>query len=163
MRLDLPDGAWIELRGPGELTGADDDAWQAVYAEVWASAAEADANHGLGEGGDAAAAEATASRHKRIVRVPPDFLQRQRDALLGELVTGWSYDVPLPYTAAARKRLPLAACRALNAAIQPHIEILKVSGPAEEPPVITAADTSADGAGAPQRPPGQLAPAESSD
>jgi hypothetical protein len=67
---------------------------------------------------------------KRTVKVSLGMVNQQRDTLLARLITDWSFtDIPLPYTALSRERLPLAACKALDQAINEHKQVLNESGP----------------------------------
>jgi hypothetical protein len=152
MRIEVPGTEqWIDLRGPDELTGADDDAWQGVYTAIWAERAESDVNEDTeGDGMEVSADGASMAPRKRRTKVPPNIVQRQRDVLLASLITGWSYSeppfsLPLPYSTEARKTLPLAACKALDAAIKPHVEAITDSGPKE---TTEASGTSGNGSGA---------------
>jgi hypothetical protein len=136
MRIDTPGDNWIELRGVDELTGADDDAWQAVYAAVWAERAEQAVNDDDDDGMEMSGDGVSMVPKKRNVKVPPDIIRRQRDALLTELISNWSYTapdakpyIPLPYTTASRKLLPLPACKILEETIRPHIQAITGSGP----------------------------------
>lgn len=161
MRVSVPGGDnWIDLRGPGELTGADDDAWQAVYAEVWAQAAEAEVGDS-GDGMEVSADGVSMTPKKRTVKVPADIVRRQRDALIGRLITAWSYEaeplaLPLPYTTLSRERLPLAACKALDEAIRPHVEAIKGAGPKEQLPPASTTDGSGSANGSAEESPSPL-------
>lgn len=144
MRIDVPGGDhWIELRGPDELTGADDDAWQSVYTAIWAERAEAEVNEAevsedTGDGMEVSADGVSMKPRRRTIKVPPNVVNRQRDILLTRLITAWSYEaepfsLPIPYTTLSREKLPLAAAKALDAAIVPHVEAIKGEGPKETP------------------------------
>jgi hypothetical protein len=135
--------AWIELRGPDELTGADDDAWHLVYNQVVTDAAVIEPD---GDGMEVSADGTSMVPKRRRIRMPPDILQRQRDGLLGLLITGWSYDLQLPYTSASRTSLPLAMCKELDRAIQPHIAVIRDAGP-KETASGSSTSTSPDGSG----------------
>jgi hypothetical protein len=150
MRLENYDdrGGWIELRGPGELVAADDDAWRAVYADLYAEGVQAQVDEG-GDGMEVSPDGVSMTPKRRLAVVPRDLLARQRDALLGGLITAWSYSDPgsapqigLPYSAECRKVLPLAAWKALDAAIRPHVEAITAAGPKE---TTAASGTSASG------------------
>jgi hypothetical protein len=141
MRIDTPGGNWVELRSAEDLTGADDDAWHAIFYQVRLEADEEAASEG-DDGMEVSADGVTMVPKKRHIKVPPDFAYRQRDTLLASLITDWSYkdapfSLPLPYSAESRKTteshkgLPLAACKALDEAIKPHKAALNGSGPKE--------------------------------
>ena len=151
MRIDVPGGAWIELRSADELTGADGDAWDGVFSAIYAEAAQDEANEDDGDGMEVSADGASMKPAKRKIKVPANIVQRQRDALLAGVVTGWSYSDPssvpcvaLPYSAECRKVLPLAACKVLDRAILPHIAALKDDGPKE---TTAPSGTSGNGSG----------------
>jgi hypothetical protein len=147
IRIDIPPvgdlpAAWIDIRRPESLTGDDDDAWHKIYFEVRMEDAEANLNEAAAKADDAfeVTPDGTAMVPKkpRRVTVPKDMVRRQRDALIGRLITGWSYSEPpwnlaLPYTTAMRGVLPLRACKAIDQAILPHVSEITSSGPKETP------------------------------
>jgi hypothetical protein len=142
MRIDVPGDHWIELRDADSLVAADEDAWQRVIQQAWAAKAEADAD-----------AEDDAPKAK--LRLTGDMLNERRDDLLASLITDWSYaapdavpHIPLPYSTACRKVLPLAASKALAEAIKPHQDALNgPSGPKEQSPQTSTTDGSGSGSG----------------
>ena len=88
MRLDIPGGAWIELRGPDELTGGDDDAFQRVYSAAFAQDVEiSDGDDDMEMSADGASMVPKA-KPKRTIRVTMDMVAEQRDILLSRLITG---------------------------------------------------------------------------
>ena len=118
MRHDLPDGEWAEIKTVGDMTGADQDAYF--------------------DAGDALRARRAAEDGTPTNR---DY-RGIRDEVMGKLITGWSFDVPLPYTSASRAQLPLYACNALVAAVDPHIDALNGAGPKAEKSGTGSSDTS---------------------
>ena len=129
MRLDVGEH-FIEMRGPEALTGGDLDAFAAVYAAVFAQDVEVEDEDDSSD--DGVSYVPKPKGEKRKVRVTMAMVAEQRDTMLSRLITGWSYDLPLPYVAASRDLLPLAACRALDDAIKPHLKELRgTSGPKE--------------------------------
>lgn len=151
MRIDVPGGdQWIDLRSAEELTGADDDAWQGVYTAIWAERAELDVNDDGSDGEEVSADGVSVVPRRHRVKVPPNVVQRQRDVLLARLITAWSYEaepfsLPLPYTTLSREKLPLAACKALDEAVKPHVKAITASGPKE---TTAPSGTSANGSAA---------------
>jgi len=136
MRLDVGEH-FIEMRGPEALTGGDLDAFAAVYAAAFDQDVEIEdeddsAPEGMVLSDDGVSYVPKPKGEKRKVRVTMAMVAEQRDTMLSRLITGWSYDLPLPYVAASRDLLPLAACRALDDAIKPHLKELRgTSGPKE--------------------------------
>lgn len=63
-----------------------------------------------------------------------------RTALVAELVTNWSFDLPMPVTAASLRMLPSAAGLALFRAVEPAYKMINGSG---TKPILTK-ETLAD-------------------
>jgi hypothetical protein len=106
VREDVPGtGHWIEFRGPDELNIGDVDAYNSAFEEVFAETASA----GMAVSDDGL----TMSQGPVRPVITVDHLRRRRDAVLGRVITGWSFGVPLPYTAEKREDLPAAAVPAL--------------------------------------------------
>lgn len=130
MRVEDPAGTWwIEIRGPDQLFGADEDAFKAVY-ESAIGAIDVE----LGEDDMEVSSDGVTMRprapERRRVQVRLSMVNEQRDVLLARLITGWSFeDIPLPYTAASRELLPLTVCKRLDDAIAEHKRILQGAGP----------------------------------
>jgi len=151
MRLAIPGGQWVDLRGPDELTGADDDAFQRVYSAAFAQDVEITDEDDQMEVSPDGVSMTPKAKPKRTIRVTMDMVAEQRDILLSRLITAWSFDIPLPYNSASRELLPLAATRALNEAIKPHLaELRKSAGPKESPGTTPA---SSNGSKAPSASP----------
>jgi hypothetical protein len=110
-RIDLPDGEWAELKDIGQLTGADQD----VAFDTWDR---------LMEGKPQPEPQPDPANPAVMLPAPPRRFsnadgREMRDVVLGLAVTAWSFDVPLPYTAESRRRLPVLACNALYKAADP--------------------------------------------
>jgi hypothetical protein len=111
IHVDLPGGQSAELRGVEDLTGADQDAYWDAFDEIMAAKPQP---------------EPRPDPSNPAVMLPaerPRFTNADgrvmRDRLLAMLVTGWSFDHPLPVTTETRRKLPLPACNALYKAIKP--------------------------------------------
>lgn len=116
IRVELPGGQWAELREADELTGADQDGfldeYDRVIQEVPQPAPEPDpANPAVMLPRPARQLDAAGNR-------------ALRDWQLGRLITGWSFDLPLPYTGQYREVLPVRVCNALQKAIKPMQDAL---------------------------------------
>jgi hypothetical protein len=127
---DQAGGWWIELRGPDQLFGADEDAFKAVY-ETAIGAIDVE----IGDDDEMEVSPDGVSMtpkqpERRKIKVKLSMVNDQRDVLLSRLITGWSFeDIPLPYTALSRERLPLSVCKKLDEAISEHKRILQGKGP----------------------------------
>lgn len=140
MRVEIPGGDhWVEMRSADELTGGDLDAFSSVYEGAFARDVEIDdeddepgSQMELSPDGVSMVPKKAS---KRTVRVTMGMVNEQRDGLLGRIITAWSYsdapfELPLPYSALSRERLPLAACNALAEAVKPHLDALRgATGP----------------------------------
>ena len=99
MRIDLPDGQWADLKTVTELTGADQDAIFDEYDRI---------------SEDKPRPEPQPDPQNPAVMLPAPPLRFSaadnraiRDAVLGVVITAWSYDhIPLPYGPEARRLLP---------------------------------------------------------
>lgn len=152
MRVPLPGDHWADLRDPADLVAADDDAWMKAINDAYA----AKASENLDDDEDETNAASNGNgKPKAKLRLTADMLTQRRDDLLASLITDWSYaqpdatpHIPLPYSTASRKLLPLAAGKALAEAIKPHQEALNgPSGPKEPatPESTTAGSGSSSG------------------
>lgn len=130
MRVEDPAGGWwIELRGPDQLFGADEDAFKAVY-EAAIGAIDVEIGDDEMEVSDDGVSMQPKQPERRKVKVKLSMVNDQRDVLLSRLITGWSFeDIPLPYNAASREVLPLSVCKRLDEAIGEHKRILQGRGP----------------------------------
>jgi len=117
MRIDLPGGAWADLRDVDQLTGADQDAYFDAYDDLMAAKPQAVPQPDPANPGQMLPAEPA-----KLTNADGRVL---RDRLLGSLITAWSFeDVPLPYTAESRKALPVMVCNALVKAMEPMQDAL---------------------------------------
>jgi hypothetical protein len=117
IRVPLPDGQWADLRGPAELTGADQDAYYDAYDEIMASKPQPEP-----QPDPANPAVMLEPARPRFSNADGRVL---RDRLLGMVITAWSYDhLPIPYTAEYKKQLPVLACNALYRAVKPMDDAL---------------------------------------
>jgi hypothetical protein len=112
-RVPLNNGDnWADLKTIPELTGADQDAVFDVYDRLL-------------EGKPQAEPQPDPANPAVMLPAPrPRFSNKDgrdlRDAVLGVVITAWSFDqIPLPYTPEARRQLPLPACNALYKAVDP--------------------------------------------
>lgn len=110
-RVDLPDGAWADLKGVSDLTGADQDAIFDAYDEIMAAKPEPERKPDPLNPSQLAPSEG-----KKLTNAESRGL---RDKILGMVITAWSYDLALPYTSALKAQLPLATCNALRTAVDP--------------------------------------------
>lgn len=118
---------WVDLRGPAELSGADEDAFKSVYESALG---DFEIDLDLDEDMELSDDGVSMMPKKRKVKISLSLVNQQRDLLLSRLITDWSFaDVPLPYTGLSRERLPLAACKALDGAIAEHKRVLNGTGP----------------------------------
>lgn len=144
MRIPVPGSDnWIDLKDIADLSAADDDAYQRVITEA-ALAARGSEVEIADEDEEVSADGVSVTPRKHKVTLTVEMLDRRRDDLLARLITGWSYDIPLPYNAASRELLPKAAGKALAEAVKPYFAELNDSGPKEK---TAAAGTSANGSG----------------
>lgn len=150
MRADIPGTShWVDLRGPDELTIGDIDAYNKPLI-------------------DAIEAADQAGKDRESVPITLPMVFARRDALLGELITGWSFqDAPLPYTLASRKKIPIAALPVFRDLADPYIEVINgLEGPKASPEaptadgdgsVTTSPDTSENAPPASPEPPSETA------
>lgn len=101
-RVDLPNGKWVEMRGPEQLNAGDRLAIRRVQQVP------------VVEG---------------ITMISAGFREEQRMALLSRLITAWNYEGwPIPSLAldaqAAIEQLPIDAYDALTLAVNPHMELV---------------------------------------
>jgi hypothetical protein len=135
MRIDIPGTAdWIELKDIADLTWADEEAFDAVLGAAVIAArygevdAEDEPDDGMEISADGVSMVPKVKKRATITLTLP-MLRERRDVLLAAVITGWSYDVPLPYNSASQVLLPRAAGKALVAAIEPYIDELGAAGP----------------------------------
>jgi hypothetical protein len=138
---------WVELRDAGALSGADEDAFKSVYDSVLGGlAVDLDEDMEVAEDG------VSMTRKPRQVKVSLGMVNQQRDVLLTRLITDWSFtDIPLPYTALSRERLPLPVCKALDAATAEHKQVLNASGPDPKGATTSASSNGSRAASQPRR------------
>jgi len=110
-RLPLPGGQWADLLDPDELTGADQDAFLDKYDELIQEVPQP-------------APQPDPANPAMMLPAPPRQLgsagnRVMRDWLLAKLITAWSFDLPLPYTAQSRELLPVRVCNVLRKAAGP--------------------------------------------
>src|SRR6185312_9402062 len=103
-RHPLPGGQWAELLDVDELTGADQDAWLDEYDRLIQDVPQPEP-------------QPDPDNPAVMLPAPPRVLGRAgnralMDWILAKVITGWSFDLPLPYTAESRKQLPVRACNA---------------------------------------------------
>lgn len=138
MRIDLPGGGWADLRGPDDLTGSDQDAYFDAYDEIMAAKPQP--------------VPQADPRNPAVMLEParPRFTNADgrvlRDKLLAMLITAWSYDhIPLPWSADAKKQLPVRVCNALYEATGPMDAALSGTEDQGEDAPKPAAPTGTDG------------------
>jgi hypothetical protein len=153
VRFEVPgtDGQqWFVLRDVKELTGGDEEAWDAPVAAAQDRQTEEDAS-------------APAGTPPAPLRFPAGWVRKRLDALYASLITDWSFadpasvpHVPLPYTAEARRLLPLAMLNSLREEIKPHMAALNGktgAGPKELPAPTSTTDGSGSSNGSKERSP----------
>lgn len=120
MRIDLPDGQWVDVLDPDQLRSADLKAYR--------SAVPADGS----------------------MTVTVGLLDIMKDKLLQRLVTGWSLDLPLPKDlpgtpeeAGSLDRLPIPIYKALLDGIGPHLDLIDGDGPDPKPSPESAGTSKA--------------------
>ena len=118
-RIDLPGGQWAELKGPDDLTGADIDAYEEFLERVREDALGPELPP---EPDPENPAQMRTPERKGKWRVA--HTHQTRDEILRILITAWSYDLPLPYSAESRAALPGTACRKLDEAGGPAGAVL---------------------------------------
>jgi hypothetical protein len=142
MRIPVPGSDnWIDLKDIADLSAADDDAYSRVVNEAALAAQGSEVEITDDEGETSADGVSVVPRARKLT-LTVEMLDRRRDDLLARLITGWSYDIPLPYNAASRELLPRAAGKALDTAVKPYQAELNDSGPKE---TTAAAGTSVNG------------------
>jgi hypothetical protein len=110
-RHPLPGGQWAELLDPDELTGADQDAFLDKYDELIEAVPQPEP-------------QPDPANPAVMLAAPPRQLgtagnRALRDWILTRVITGWSLNLPLPYTGQYREVLPVRVCNALAKAIKP--------------------------------------------
>jgi len=134
-RHPLPGGQWADLLDPDDLSGADQDQLFDKYDELIQAVPQP-------------APRPDPANPAVMLPSPPRQLDRAgnralQDWILAKVITGWSFDLPLPYQGEYRTRkgndgkplLPLPACNALVKAAKPVQATL-----------LDAEDDEADGA-----------------
>lgn len=147
MRIPIGE-QWIELKDIADLSAADDDAYQRVITEAALAARGSEVEITEEDEGEVSGDGVSVTPRKHKLTLTVEMIERRRDDLLGRLITGWSYDIPLPYNAASRELLPRAAGKALAEAVKPYQRELNDAGPKEattEPAASTSANGSAAG------------------
>jgi len=138
-RVNVPGGAWFDLRDIGDLTSQH----QEDYLDLGDQIREA----------KRAALAALPPVNPAVMPDPDDEtpvrLTRKDTGPIRELVEGWmvadsSFGVPLP------KPLPLIAANVLREALEPIFDALNGNVPDPKPSAPTSGGTSTDAAGAPQ-------------
>lgn len=120
MRVDLPDGNWVEMRDVDELRTGDKLAVKrAMKIPVRTKS-------------DDSVTGAVASATDAVMNMSGAFTDEMRVAMLGRIVTAWSYEGwPIPGQAlsaeAAIEQLPIKAYDALCDAIKPHMDAIDYS------------------------------------
>jgi len=120
IRVPLDGDNWAEMKGPDDLTGADIDDWEIFLEKVREDAFGADPE------------PEPDPENPAVMKVPEQrprtfktgHVHRIRDELLAMVITGWSYDLPLPYAAGHRQILSGKACRLLDTAAGPAGRVL---------------------------------------
>ena len=148
MRIESADGAWrVDMRGPAELTGGDrkalleiEDESNGLAGGIW-----------FGDGDDEwELAPDGVSMARRVARryVSRDLITRQQTAMLGRLITGWTWEdkLPMPYHTGYidSPELPLEAVEKIMATYDAVLDRIRNGGPKESPATAgTSASTSA--------------------
>lgn len=118
IRVDLPGGQWADLLDPDELTGGDQDAFLDRYDELIQAVPQPKP-----EPDPANPAVALPAPARVLGRAGNRAMQ---DWILTLAITGWSFDLPLPYRGEYRSQrggdgkpvLSLPACNALVKAVR---------------------------------------------
>jgi hypothetical protein len=139
---------WIELRDVSELTGGDEEAWDAPVTAAQDRQTEEDAS-------------APAGTPPAPLRFPAGWVRKRLDDLFASLITDWSFadpasvpHIPLPYTAEARLSLPLTMLNSLREETKPHMAALNGktgAGPKEQPAPASTTDGSGSSNGSKER------------
>lgn len=139
-RIPLPGGQWADVKDPGDLTGADIDDWQAFLYDLQTERQGPDPEP-VPDPDNPAVMKVP---DRPAVKMTAADLFALRDKRIGLVVTAWSYDLPLPYTAESRRHLPGQACNLLNKASLPAAEVLDDTEPDPKPGDGTGTNGSAD-------------------
>lgn len=152
-RIELPNGQWADVKGPDDLTGADID----DYEEFLEAIREEALGPRLPPEPD--------PENPAVMKVPERtgsfttaHTHRIRDKILGLAIAAWSYDLPLPYTAEARKALPGSACRLLDKAGGPAGALLNNTDEEDEPDPKPESGSTATGGSSGTSPESTLPP-----
>jgi hypothetical protein len=110
-RVPLDGDNWADLKTIPELNGADQD----VAFDAWDR---------ISEGKPRPEPQPDPANPAVMLPAPPLRFtnadnRAMRDAVLGQVITAWSYDLPLPFTPDTRRQLPVLACNALYKAADP--------------------------------------------
>jgi hypothetical protein len=151
VRFDVPgsDGQqWFVLRDVKDLTGGDEEAWDAPVAAAQDRQTEEDAS-------------APAGAPPAPLRLPAGWVRKRLNDLYASLIMDWSFadpasvpHVPLPYTPEARLKLPLTMLNSLREEIKPHMAALNGTtgaGPKELPAPTSTTDGSGSSNGSKER------------
>ncbi len=128
IRVPLDGDNWAEVKGPDDLTGADIDDYEEFLEKVREDALgpqlppEPDPEN-----------PAVMKTPERKGSFTAAHIHQIRDKTLSLVITAWSYDLPVPYTAEARHSLPGRACRMLDKAADPAGKVLNNSEEEDEP------------------------------
>ena len=132
MRTDVPGTEhWVEFRSPDEMTIGDIDA----YNEPIVRALDAADNAGT---------------PRDDVKLTISLANERRNALMACLITAWSFeDVPLPYAAESRKKIPIAARTVIDDLPDEHIKVIDgLEGPKEKTEATDGSATTSPGTSA---------------
>lgn len=118
MRVELPDGNWVEMRDADELRTGDK---LAVKRAMKIPVRSSGGNQPTGD-----------DVNSTTMNMSGAFTDEMRVAMLGRIVTAWSYEGwPIPSLAlsaeAAVEQLPIPVYDALCDAIKPHMDAIDYS------------------------------------
>lgn len=125
-RIDLPGGQWADIKTVEELTGADQDVIFDKYDEITEAKPAPEPQPD------------PANPAVMLPAAPRRFSnadgRQLRDTTLSLIITAWSFDLPLPYSAEARRQLPLPVCNQLYEEADPVQDaLLGVKEAGEDP------------------------------
>jgi hypothetical protein len=138
MKVNLTSGAWVEMRGPGELMAGDKLALHESTVLPVAGSGLEDFAAGLG-----------------TFNLPLGMMDLQLYGVLDSLVQGWSYPYCLPRDddnvddkgrrtwADSLKRLPIDDWNEIEEAVQPHMDKLRSSPKGRKTTSSRSSSTSA--------------------
>lgn len=135
---------WAELRDVGDMTWADQEAWDAVWNDAIFDAQREQYDPETGERRMIMSADGVSMVPVKVVpKITSAMAITRTDNLLASLITEWSLTgLELPYRPGYKRQVPLAFGKELDKALAPYIEVLTDAGPKETEPSSASGSSS---------------------